>query len=808
MKQLQKNVLKISVFGMFTFLNMSVVNSQNNVGIGTTTPNASSILEMQATDKGVLVPRMTTAQRNAIASPANSLLVYDTDFECYFYYIAATTTWTSLCNTGSGTTGATGPTGANGTNGVAGATGATGVAGTNGATGADGVTGPTGAGVAGATGATGATGLVGPTGVGSGTPGATGTTGSTGSTGTAGATGLAGATGANGTTGATGIAGTNGATGATGVAGATGTAGSTGVAGATGANGSTGATGVAGATGANGATGVAGATGATGTAGATGVAGATGAAGATGPNWTITSNNFNANGTQNIVTSIPSTITSTNGAWLTTGNSTLVAGTNYIGTNDAVDFVTKTGGAAAANERARITATGNYLVNRTAALSPTTDIFSVYGFGVPGAINTTASMEFPIAAYSAGGASSVYGENIANGVGIQGVTVNDGWGVWGYNNNNGIGVLGENVANGIAVVGNVRNTGVAASFAVYGENLGLGEGGFFRIANAANTRNALWGITNGTGRAAEIQLNNAASTNVSLLATHSGNGRVASLQSSLAGAGYNTQVVFANSVSTSTNANHAAVWGQTSGISAGVFLANLANTNTIALNAQAPGAGALNTIGVLGLINGTGNFAAGVLGQETVAGAGEAVFANGDFGASGVKTFKIDHPMNPSSQILKHFSMESNEVLNMYRGNVILDGNGEATVTLPNYFDAVNINFSYNLTAIGSKADLYIKSEINNKQFEIAGGKPGQKVSWVVYAERNDPYLQQHPDAKLVEVNKKGDEVGKYLMPELYGQPQSSGMFYHGHKTMLEPDRAQELLTTPNLDFSKRKKSK
>jgi len=49
------------------------------VGIGTTSPNASSALEISATDKGLLIPRMTTVQRNAIVNPAIGLLVYDTD---------------------------------------------------------------------------------------------------------------------------------------------------------------------------------------------------------------------------------------------------------------------------------------------------------------------------------------------------------------------------------------------------------------------------------------------------------------------------------------------------------------------------------------------------------------------------------------------------------------------------------------------------------------------------------------------------------------------------------------------------------
>jgi trimeric autotransporter adhesin len=60
--------------------------SNGSVGIGTTAPNTSSILEIKSTSKGVLVPRMTMAQRNAIVSPAQSLIVFQTDSPSGFYY--------------------------------------------------------------------------------------------------------------------------------------------------------------------------------------------------------------------------------------------------------------------------------------------------------------------------------------------------------------------------------------------------------------------------------------------------------------------------------------------------------------------------------------------------------------------------------------------------------------------------------------------------------------------------------------------------------------------------------------------------
>ncbi|MCG9793545.1 hypothetical protein [Flavobacterium algicola] len=66
------------------------------IGIGTITPNSSSILDITSTDKGMLAPRMTTAQRNAISSPADGLLVYDTDLKLFYYYLFSTTKWTPV----------------------------------------------------------------------------------------------------------------------------------------------------------------------------------------------------------------------------------------------------------------------------------------------------------------------------------------------------------------------------------------------------------------------------------------------------------------------------------------------------------------------------------------------------------------------------------------------------------------------------------------------------------------------------------------------------------------------------------------
>jgi len=69
------------------------------VGIGTTSPDASSVLDIQSTTKGILIPRMTTAQRTAISSPTDGLLVYDTTEQSFFFYTSSS--WSELAsNTG------------------------------------------------------------------------------------------------------------------------------------------------------------------------------------------------------------------------------------------------------------------------------------------------------------------------------------------------------------------------------------------------------------------------------------------------------------------------------------------------------------------------------------------------------------------------------------------------------------------------------------------------------------------------------------------------------------------------------------
>jgi hypothetical protein len=117
----------------------------------------------------------------------------------------------------------------------------------------------------------------------------------------------------------------------------------------------------------------------------------------------------------------------------------------------------------------------------------------------------------------------------------------------------------------------------------------------------------------------------------------------------------------------------------------------------------------------------------------------------GNHTVQGTKSFRIDHPTDNNKYLL-HASMESNEVLNVYSGNVTTDDDGFATVTLPDYFDDINTDYRYVLTVVGTTfARAIVYSEIEDNEFQIRTDEPNIKVSWQVIAKRNDEYLQDNP---------------------------------------------------------------
>ncbi|MEQ1823929.1 MAG: hypothetical protein ABL949_15585 [Fimbriimonadaceae bacterium] len=160
---------------------------------------------------------------------------------------------------------------------------------------------------------------------------------------------------------------------------------------------------------------------------------------------------------------------------------------------------------------------------------------------------------------------------------------------------------------------------------------------------------------------------------------------------------------------------------------------------------------------------------------------GYAVFAQGRTGASGTKSFRIDHPADPENKYLLHYSSESPTPQNFYAGNIVTDSKGYAWVELPAYFADINANFKYQLTVIGEDfAQAIVSKEIRDNRFQIRTSAPRVKVSWRVEADRNDRWVQRY--GAPTEVNKEGVEVGTYQRPELYGKPAEMGIERHPEK--------------------------
>ena len=97
--------------------------------------------------------------------------------------------------------------------------------------------------------------------------------------------------------------------------------------------------------------------------------------------------------------------------------------------------------------------------------------------------------------------------------------------------------------------------------------------------------------------------------------------------------------------------------------------------------------------------------------------------------------------------------MESPDMMNIYNGNIVTDADGLATVAKPDYFDALNKDFRYQLTVIDTFSQAIISEEINNGQFVIQTEKTDVKVSWQVTGVRTDAWANAH--RIQVEVAKK-----------------------------------------------------
>lgn len=138
------------------------------------------------------------------------------------------------------------------------------------------------------------------------------------------------------------------------------------------------------------------------------------------------------------------------------------------------------------------------------------------------------------------------------------------------------------------------------------------------------------------------------------------------------------------------------------------------------------------------------------------------------------KNFLIDDPRDPRNSTLRHACVESDEYKNVYDGIVITDSRGFATVVLPDWFDALNEKFRYQLTVIDGGEEFVLSKvvrEVEDKRFIIRTSQPGVKVSWMVTGVRKDAYATDNP--LKVEAAKAGSQRGKllYERPETVQKP-------------------------------------
>ncbi len=180
---------------------------------------------------------------------------------------------------------------------------------------------------------------------------------------------------------------------------------------------------------------------------------------------------------------------------------------------------------------------------------------------------------------------------------------------------------------------------------------------------------------------------------------------------------------------------------------------------------------------------------------------GPAGFFDGDVNVHGTlrasaKSFVIDHPLDPANRYLCHSSVESPDTMNVYNGNIITDAEGRATVVLPDYFEALNSDFRYQLTAIGTTTLAAVEREIENNTFTIKTAQPNAKVSWQVTGIRQDAAAKAY--RLPVEQEKPETERGLFLHPEIFGYPKNKGIgFARTQEAMHDWLTQQAIPSTP-----------
>jgi hypothetical protein len=186
----------------------------------------------------------------------------------------------------------------------------------------------------------------------------------------------------------------------------------------------------------------------------------------------------------------------------------------------------------------------------------------------------------------------------------------------------------------------------------------------------------------------------------------------------------------------------------------------------------------LFAIGGQGLGGATNGSAAQFIGNVEVAGTL----------SKGGGSFKIDHPLDPANKYLYHSFVESPDMKNIYDGNIATDQNGEAVVELPEWFEALNKGFRYQLTVIGTFAQAIVAEKVKGNRFTIRTSAPNVEVSWQVTGIRKDAFADKHRIP--VEEMKPEIERGYYLYPDAFDQPAERSIEFVRHGDVMRKVKA------------------
>ena len=394
------------------------------------------------------------------------------------------------------------------------------------------------------------------------------------------------------------------------------------------------------------------------------------------------------------------------------------------------------------------------------------------GAGVVGTASSTTGSNF-----------GVYGNAVsASGTGVAGVTSGPtGYGVYGANSattGSAYGVFGQTSSTaGVAVLGQSSATS-GSTFGVYGETAspsGIaveGQGGSgtgVAGASSSGTAYGVYGANSSTSGAANgvygvsYSSTGAGVTGVAQATSGSNFGVYGAVESPNGVAvngvgGSGTGVAGSSSSGTAYGVYGANI--STTGAANGVYGASssTAGTGVTGVNVATSGTNyglygnAVSPSGVGVSANATGGGTALV---ATASGSGIAAKFTGPVKITGNLTvtgtvskgggsFRIDDPIDPEHKYLYHSFVESPDMMNIYNGVVTLSHRGDAVVKLPEWFQALNRDFRYQLTCIGGFAPVYIAREVSGNQFKIAGGHAGMKVSWQVTGIRKDTFANEH----------------------------------------------------------------